>query len=89
MNRSHTTVTQNAAHRADVAWHKASVDRSVTVKGEWWISEYRNPFTGQTIRKSGRMTGRDWFVFDADGNVTGRAHSLTWAKLDAAKGVEA
>ena len=46
--------------------------------------KYFNPFTGQAIRKSWRMTGHDWFIFDAEGNVTGRSHSLTWAKMDAA-----
>lgn len=79
-----TTTAQNTAHRNDIAWHKAPVDKAAEVKGHWFISEYRNVFTGQTIRKSGRMQGQDWFIFDAAGNVTGRAHSLTWAKLAAA-----
>ena len=79
-----TTTEQNKAHRNDIAWHKSSVDKTVEVKGHWFISEYRNPFTGQAIRKSGRMQGQDWFIFDAAGNVTGRAHSLTWAKIEAA-----
>lgn len=79
----HTTPAQNTAHRNDATWIKRSVTPA-GVAGEWWTSEYSNPFTGQTIRKSGRMAGQDWFIFDADGNVTGRAHSLTWAKLDAA-----
>ena len=78
----HTTTAQNIAHRTDVAWVK-STGRSFQANGERYISEYSNPFTGQTIRKSWRMTGQDWFVFDAAGNVTGRAHSLTWAKLEA------
>lgn len=81
----HTTTAQNKAHRNDIAWIKSGVDKGIRVKGHWFISEYRNPWTGQTIRKSGRMSGQDWFIFDAEGNVTGRAHSLTWAKMDAAQ----
>lgn len=80
----HTTTRQNTAHKNDIAWIKGSVDKAAIVKGHWFISEYRNPWTGQIIRKSGRMQGQDWFIFDAAGNVTGRAHSLTWAKMDAA-----
>ncbi len=80
---THTTVTQNTAHRTDIAWIK-SKGKSFTVNGEGYISEYLNPWTGQAIRKSWRMTGQDWFIFNAEGNVTGRAHSLTWAKIDAA-----
>ena len=78
-----TTVSQNAAHRTDIAWVKTS-GKSFKANGESYTSEYLNPWTGQAIRKDWRMTGRDWVIFDADGNVTGRAHSLTWAKLDAA-----
>jgi hypothetical protein len=78
-----TTSQQNAAHRTDIAWMK-SKGRSFSANGEHYISEYLNPWTGQAIRKDWRMTGRDWVIFDAAGNVTGRAHSLTWAKLDAA-----
>jgi hypothetical protein len=79
----HTTTAQNKAHRTDIAWHK-SAGRKFQAAGEHFTSEYLNPFTGQAIRKSWRMTGRDWFIFDAAGQVIGRAHSLTWAKLDAA-----
>lgn len=81
----HTTTAQNRAHRNDATWIKSSIDRSeaAQVKGEWWISEYRNPFTGQAIRKSGRMTGQDWHVFNAAGVRVDRAHSLTFAKIAA------
>jgi hypothetical protein len=75
-----TTSQQNAAHRTDIAWMK-SKGRSFDAAGEHFISEYVNPWTGQAIRKSWRMTGQDWFVFDAQGNIVDRAHSLTWAKL--------
>lgn len=78
----HTTTAQNKAHRNDIAWIKTS-GKSFTVNGEGYISEYLNPFTGQAIRKSWRMTGQDWFIFDAEGNITGRSHSLTWAKFEA------
>lgn len=77
-----TTVAQNKAHKNDIAWIKSN-GRSFNVNGEGYVSEYVNPFTGQAIRKSWRMTGQDWFIFDADDNVTGRAHSLTWAKMGA------
>jgi hypothetical protein len=77
-----TTTAQNAAHRNDIAWIK-STGRHFQANGETFISEHMNPWTGQAIRKDWRMTGRDWVIFDAAGNVTGRAHSLTWAKLDA------
>ncbi|HOI03940.1 MAG TPA: hypothetical protein PLJ48_07295 [Dermatophilaceae bacterium] len=78
----HTTVSQNKAHRNSTVWLKTG--KTVHHNGEMYISEYTNGFTGQTIRKGWRMTGQDWFVFDADGNITHRAHSLTWAKMDAA-----
>lgn len=78
-----TMTAQNKAHRNDIAWIKTA-GRSFKVNGESYLSEYVNPFTGQAIRKDWRMTGRDWVVFDAAGNITGRSHSLTWAKLDAA-----
>ena len=77
-----TTSSQNTAHRTDIAWIK-TLGRSFRVNGELFISEYVNPFTGQAIRKDWRMTGQDWLIFDAAGNITGRAHSLTWAKMDA------
>lgn len=79
----HTTTAQNTAHRTDVAWIK-SKGKSFDAAGEHYISEYLNPWTGQAIRKGWRMTGHDWFVFDAAGAITHRAHSLTWAKMDAA-----
>ena len=78
-----TTTAQNKAHRTDVAWIKSS-GKHFKANGETYLSEYVNPWTGQTIRKGWRMTGQDWFVFDAAGNITHRAHSLTWAKMDAA-----
>lgn len=78
-----TTSTQNKAHRADIAWIK-SKGKSFKAGSESYISEYVNPWNGMAIRKSWRMTGADWFIFDAAGNVVGRSHSLTWAKLDAA-----
>lgn len=80
---THTTVSQNAAHRTDIAWVKTP-GKSFKANGESYLSEYRNIFTGQVIRKGWRMTGHDWFIFDAADNITGRAHSLTWAKFDAA-----
>lgn len=87
MSKQHPTVAQNQAHRTDIQWLKAPVDKSegAAVKGEWWVSEYRNPWNGQAIRKSGRMTGRDWHVFNAAGERVDRAHSLTWAKYLATK----
>ena len=78
----HTTTAQNKAHRNDITWMK-SKGKSFKAGTESYISEYVNSFTGQAIRKSWRMTGADWFIFDAAGNVTGRSHSLTWAKLEA------
>ena len=72
---------QNAAHRNSLVWAKTG--SKVTHNGEHYLSEYTNVFTGQQIRKDWRMTGQDWIIFDAEGNATGRAHSLTWAKLDA------
>lgn len=78
----HPTVAQNAAHRNDIAWIKTSGKR-FHANGESYISEYTNPWTGQAIRKDWRMTGHDWVIFNADGSIAGRAHSLTWAKLRA------
>lgn len=80
----HTTVAQNAAHRADSEWIK-SKGKTFNVNGETFVSEYVNAFTGWSIRKSWRMTGRDWLIFDADNNEIARAHSLTFAKYDAAE----
>lgn len=79
----HTTVAQNANHRTDIAWIK-SKGKSFDAAGEHFISEYVNPWNGMAIRKSWRMTGTDWFIFNAAGEIVGRAHSLTWAKYDAA-----
>ena len=79
-----TTATQNQAHRTDAEWVKTP-GRSHDHDGEHFISEYRNPFTGQTIRKSWRMTGRDWHVFNAAGALDCSAHSLTAAKYDASQ----
>ncbi len=80
----HDTVRQNQAHRNSNEWIKTP-GKSFDVGGEHYLSEYVNPFTGKAIRKGWRMTGQDWYIFDAEGNVTGRAHSLTWAKVEAAK----
>ncbi|HEU5046135.1 MAG TPA: hypothetical protein VFT75_18590 [Nocardioidaceae bacterium] len=75
-----TTTDQNHTHRNDPAWTKTPGRQFTADNGEQYISEYRNPFTGQTIRKSWRMTGRDWHVFDAAGQLVSREHSLTYAK---------
>ena len=79
-----TTTAQNANHRTDLAWVKTS-GKSFKVNGEHFTSEYRNIFTGQAIRKGWRMTGVDWYIFDAEENETGRAYSLTYAKYKAAE----
>lgn len=79
----HTTVAQNQAHRSDIAWIK-STGSSFQFAGERYTSEYINVFTGQAVRKSWKMTGSDWFVFDAAGTLVERAHSLTFAKFVAA-----
>ena len=62
----HTTTEQNKAHRNDIAWMKTK-GKSFHVNGELYISEYLNPWNGMAIRKSWRMTGHDWFIFDAAG----------------------
>ena len=77
-----TTPAQNIAHRNDIVWMK-SKGKSFRVNGENYISEYRNLFTGQAIRKDWRMTGNDWIIFNEAGEIVKRAHSLTWAKLEA------
>jgi len=79
----HTTTAQNKAHRTDITWTKTA-GKSFKVNGENFISEYRNIFTGQSVRKDWRMTGQDWIIFNESNVVTGRAHSLTWAKYEAA-----
>ena len=78
-----TTSAQNTAHRTDLAWVKTT-GKSFKVNGENYLSEYTNIFTGQSIRKGWRMTGQDWFIFNEANEITGRAHSLTWAKFEAA-----
>ena len=78
----HTTTAQNKDHRNDIAWVKTP-GKSFKVDGENYISEYRNIFTGQSIRKGWRMTGFDWFIFNEADAITDRSHSLTWAKLEA------
>jgi hypothetical protein len=78
-----TTVAQNKAHRTDAEWSKTS-GKSFNVGGDLYISEYVNAFTGQAIRKSWRMTGCDWIIFDAAGAVVGSSFSLTAAKMEAA-----
>lgn len=77
-----TTTAQNHSHRTDIAWTKTA-GRSFDASGEHFISEYVNPWTGQAIRKSWRMTGLDWFIFNTEGEIVDRAHSLTWAKMAA------
>ena len=78
-----TTAAQNTAHRTDIAWVKTT-GKSFKVNGETYLSEYRNIFTGQSIRKGWRMTGVDWFIFNAADEITRRAFSLTFAKYEAA-----
>ena len=75
----HTTVAQNKAHRTSLTWIKTpgSIFRAA---GENYISEYVNISTGQTIRKSWRMTGRDWHIFDGDTRRQYGHHTLTVAK---------
>jgi hypothetical protein len=77
-----TTTVQNIAHRNDLTWTK-SKGKSFTANEDLFISEYTNLATGQTIRKSWKMTGQDWFIFNSADQIIGRAHSLTWAKLAA------
>ena len=77
-----TTTEQNKAHRTDLAWTKTP-GKSFRVGGELYLSEYRNAFAGQTIRKGWRMTGVDWFIFNAADEIVGREHSLTVAKFEA------
>lgn len=79
----HTTTAQNKAHRTDATWIKTA-GKSFKVNGENFLSEYRNVFTGQSIRKGWRMTGQDWFIFNEANEITGRSHSLTFAKYEAA-----
>ena len=78
----HTTTVQNKDHRNDIVWMK-SKGKSFDVNGEHYISEYRNLFTGQSIRKGWKMTGQDWFIFNEANEIVKRAHSLTWAKIAA------
>lgn len=78
-----TTTAQNKAHRNDIVWTKTP-GKSFKAAGETFISEYVNPWNGMAIRKSWRMTGADWFIFSAAGEVVGRENSLTWAKMEAA-----
>lgn len=79
----HTTTAQNIAHRTDLTWIK-SKGKQFKVNGENYTSEYTT-FDGQAIRKGWRMTGHDWFIFNAANEIVGRSHSLTWAKLEAAQ----
>ena len=77
----HTTTEQNKAHRNDMVWMKTA--KKIHADGDNWTSEYTNGFTGYVIRKGWRMTGQDWHIWNAEGQRVGRAHSLTWAKLEA------
>lgn len=79
-----TATAQNMAHRTDLLWVKTT-GKSFRVNGENYLSEYRNIVTGQSIRKDWRMTGCDWVIFNESEDVTGRSHSLTWAKFEAAE----
>lgn len=77
------TVQQNKAHRTSTTWLKTP-GKNFRVAGELYLSEYVNVFTGQAIRKSWRMTGADWHLFDADGTRQDFGHStLTMAKVAA------
>lgn len=76
-----TTAAQNIAHRNDLTWTK-SKGKSFKVNGESYLSEYTT-FDGLSIRKGWRMTGADWFIFNAADEIIGRSHSLTWAKIEA------
>lgn len=84
---THSTVAQNRAHRLDGEWKRIAAHSTTESGDKSYGSTYRNGFTEQTIRKSHRMTGHDWHVFDADDNLIDRAHSLTWAKYLAAKDI--
>ena len=75
----HTTTAQNIAHRNDIVWMKSG-GKSFKINDENYTSEYRNLFTGQVIRKGWRMTGQDWFIFNAADEIVGRASTLTLAK---------
>ena len=79
-----TTTAQNIAHRTDLTWTK-SKGKSFRVNDELYLSEYTNAATGQSIRKGWRMTGADWFIFNAANEIVGRSHSLTFAKYEAAE----
>jgi hypothetical protein len=80
----HPTVSQNRAHRNDIAWIKTK-GKSFETNGKSYISEYLNPWTGQAIRQTWEYINHRWFIFDAAGKVIGSAHSLTQAKYEAAK----
>lgn len=86
----HPTVAQNKAHKADTEWIKSpgkSFQIEFSHKGakrsHTFVSEYVSTVTGWAIRKDWRMTGRDWHVFNAEGEVIAQAHSLTFAKIAA------
>lgn len=81
-----STVQQNRAHRTSTTWRKTPANSGGAMyrdnAGEGYTSEYVNVFTGQAIRKSWRMTGVDWHIFDADGTKrAGGYASLTTAKF--------
>jgi hypothetical protein len=78
----HPTVAQNKTHRADAAWTKSKGAVKVEVEGKvrGFTSEYVHE-SGWAIRKTWEYVALPWFVFNAEGEVVHRAHSLTWAKL--------
>lgn len=78
----HTTVVQNKAHKADAAWVKSQGAVKVNMDGKTYgfTSEYLHE-SGWAIRKTWEQVALPWFVFNPEGEVVRRAHSLTWAKL--------
>lgn len=76
-----TASQQNAVHRADVQWNK-SKGKTFTVAGQHYVSEYKNFYSGWTIRLHYGTGLRDgfWYIFNEAGDIVGHEHSLTWAK---------
>lgn len=76
-----TQAEQNRAHRNDLDWLKTK-GRDFRVDGQRYVSEYLNPWNGWAIRKhfgTGLNDG-SWCVFNAEGVIVDKAHSLTFAK---------
>lgn len=82
----HTTVQQNKAHREDMTWKKIAGAHGFADRR--FNSGYAAA-NGWSIRKGWEMTGHDWHIYNADGQHVGRAHSLTWAKMDASEMINA